>query len=101
MYIWPGYPVQYSVALQSRNGTRTGTAPYSTAQPNGCTYVHTYVRTVLYRGCAHVCTYVRTYSTHTGELTGMHTGRLYTVGFRSVVSWGSYTYPTDMCLGSQ
>ena len=38
---------------------------------------------------------------YTGVHTGMHTGRLYTVGFRSAMSYGSYTYTTDPGYGSQ
>ena len=38
---------------------------------------------------------------HTGVHTSMHTGKLNTVGFRSAVNYGSYTYATDTSYGSQ
>ena len=62
------------------------------------TYVHSvYVRSVYVRRCrTGTCT-----GMHTGVHTGMHTGKLYTVGFRSAVSYGGYTYATDMGYGFQ
>ena len=52
-------------------------------------------------GWVHKCTDARMYThMHTGMCTcmytSMHTGKLYTVGFRSAVSYSSYTYAIDM-----